>query len=95
MDDSKVTTIWLTARYHDAGIEEVDAIEPLCDENLVMNGGHTISHYWYREGLTWHRKKEDALAQAEKFRRERIAKAAAELARLAALPPPRALYEKA
>lgn len=80
-----MTTIWFTFPYADKGVEKID-VEIGNDSLTTRIHGATTIYYYYPENFLWHRTKKAAIAQAKKFRRERIAKAAAELARILALP---------
>jgi hypothetical protein len=86
MGKPKKITIWLSLPYADCGIEKLEA-EVSADSITVHTGCTITSYHNHHENLWWHRTKAAAIAQAEKFRRERISKAADELARLTALPP--------
>jgi hypothetical protein len=83
---------WITAPFDDDGIQEIEIIGEPNDANLLFRRkgcpfGHEQSINWYREGFTWHRSYAAALEMAAEHRKTRIAKAATECARVAALPP--------
>ena len=80
--------VWMTLPFDDNGIRPMNAVVGGGWLSTNDFGGTTsYSLAYHREGVMWHRTKRAALKQAEKFRAERIAKAEAEVARLAALPP--------
>jgi hypothetical protein len=82
---------WITAPFDDNGIEEIKIIGKPDDANLQFyRSGSPYreqSCHWYKEGVTWHRRYDDAMRAAAKLRTERVAKASAEAARILALPP--------
>lgn len=86
--EKQLITVWLTFPLADGGIEEVVAEEPSQDGLLLtFCGGLRCGYSDCRENILWHRTKEAAIAQANKFRCARVDKAHAEIARLLALPP--------
>lgn len=84
--------IYLTLPYDPDGIEEAETTQPpyrdaLGRDVLVYSGGYRTSLGWYKEGVTWHRKKKDAIAAARKFRARWIAEMAKKASEIALLPP--------
>jgi len=83
--------IWITAPFDDTGIKVIETLgEPEGDTFSWQEepyGSIWTSNGWYTEGFTWHRTESAAFEAAAKYRAERIAKATADAARIAALPP--------
>ena len=78
--------VYLTAPFDDNGVEEIDVEGEPSDAFIVWNGGRTWARRWYKEGFTWHRDREAAIAKAKEFRDARIFKGTQEISRLAQLP---------
>ncbi len=74
--------VWITKYALTAGISEAEA--RLCSANndmveVVKSG---VSTYYHGEGREWHRTKEQALAQAEQMRVDKIASLEKQIDRL-------------
>ncbi len=77
--------IWVTSPFDDGGIKEMETIGDPVGDIFRCTDGCTYQN-WYRAGRSWHRSRDAAVIAAANFRAARIARAAAEIAKLAALP---------